>query len=146
METKRDIERFIDEFKFGRLDRRTFNRGLASVGLGTMMMPLVPGAAAADPDDQPICYTWGGYEVPEMHGAYIDKHGESPRFSLWGDEEEAEAKLRAGFKPDVGMPCCAACRVWPRVPVTVVRFDPGGPYESAAALVISTIPSAQENP
>ncbi len=112
METKRDIERFIDEFKFGRLDRRTFNRGLASVGLGTMMMPLVPGAAAADPDDQPICYTWGGYEVPEMHGAYIDKHGESPRFSLWGDEEEAEAKLRAGFKPDVGMPCSYKVKKW----------------------------------
>ena len=112
METKRDIERFIDEFKFGRLDRRTFNRGLASVGLGTMMMPLLPGSAAADPDDQPICYTWGGYEVPEMHQEYIAKYGESPRFSLWGDEEEAEAKLRAGFKPDVGMPCSYKVKKW----------------------------------
>lgn len=54
METKRDIERFIDEFKFGRLDRRTFNRGLASVGLGTVMMPLVPGTGRASPEDQPI--------------------------------------------------------------------------------------------
>ena len=77
-----------------------------------MMMPLVPGTAAAAPEDQPICYTWGGYEVPEMHGAYIAKHGESPRFSLWGDEEEAEAKLRAGFKPDVGMPCSYKVKKW----------------------------------
>ena len=112
METKRDIERFIDDMKFGRLDRRSFNRGLASVGLGTVMMPLVPGTGLASPEEQPICYTWGTYEVPEMHQEYIDKYGESPRFSLWGDEEEAEAKLRAGFEPDVGMPCSYKVKKW----------------------------------
>ena len=112
METKRDIERFIDAFKFGRLDRRSFNRGLASVGLGTVMMPLVPGAGLASPEEQPIVYTWGGYEAPEMHGEYIEKYGESPRFSLWGDEEEAEAKMRAGFKPDIGMPCSYKVKKW----------------------------------
>ena len=96
---KRDVQKFIDDMKLGRLSRRDFNRGLASVGLGLVAAPLASRPALAAAEDHPTVYTWGGYEVPEMHGAYIEKHGASPNFSLWGDEEEAEAKMRAGFHP-----------------------------------------------
>ncbi len=112
METKRDVERFIDDFKMRRLDRRDFSKGLASVGLVTIGSSVVPQRAYAAADEQPVCFTWGGYEVPEMHGEYITKHGESPRFALWGDEEEAEAKMVAGFQPDVAMPCSYKVQKW----------------------------------
>ena len=112
MESKRDVQKFIDNMKMGRLTRRDFHKGLASVGLGMVAMPLMSGSAAAATDDHPTMYTWGGYEPPEMHGEYIRKHGESPNFSLWGDEEEAEAKIRAGFHPDVGMPCSYKVKKW----------------------------------
>ncbi len=110
METKRDVERFIDDMKMKRLSRRDFQKGLASVGLFTLSAPLWSRRARAD--DHPVCFTWAGYEVPEMHQPYIDKYGESPHFSLWGDEEEAEAKMRAGFKPDLGMPCSYKVKKW----------------------------------
>ncbi len=112
MESKKDVAKFIDDMKMGRLTRRQFSLGLASVGLATVMMPHAPRRARAAAEDHPTMYTWGGYEPPEMHQAYIDKHGTSPNFSLWGDEEEAEAKIRAGFHPDVAMPCSYKVKKW----------------------------------
>jgi spermidine/putrescine transport system substrate-binding protein len=110
MQSKQDVLRFVDDMKCGRLTRRDFHRGLASVGLAAITLPLLPRRALAA--EHPTVYTWGGYEVPEMHKQYIDKHGASPEFSLWGDEEEAEAKMRAGFHPDVGMPCSYKVKKW----------------------------------
>ena len=112
MESKRDVERFLDSWKLGRLSRRDFKRGLASVGLGMTVAPLSSRLVRAAGEDDPTCFTWSGYEVPEMHQEYIDKYGESPNFSMWGDEEEAEAKMRAGFQPDVAMPCSYKVQKW----------------------------------
>ena len=102
MKTKRDVEKFVDDYRGGKLTRRQFNQGLASVGLMSVMIPITSRSAFAATGDHPTLYTWGGYEVPEMHGEYIAKYGESPNMSLWGDEEEAEAKMRAGFHPETG--------------------------------------------
>ncbi|MDH3691420.1 MAG: extracellular solute-binding protein [Gammaproteobacteria bacterium] len=112
MESKREMQRFIDDMKRGRVSRRDFNRALAAVGLTTITMPLLPRSVLAAPDDHPMCFTWATYDTPEMHQEYIDKYGESPRFTLWGDEEEAEAKMIAGFKPDVSMPCSYKVKKW----------------------------------
>ena len=111
MKNKRDIEKFVDDYRGGKLTRRQFTQGLASVGLMSVMMPLTSRSAFAA-SEHPTLYTWGGYEVPEMHGEYIEKYGSSPDFSLWGDEEEAEAKMRAGFHPDVSMPCSYKVKKW----------------------------------
>ncbi len=94
------------------IGRREFAKGLASVGLATVTMSMLPRRARAASEDQPVCFTWATYDAPEMHGEYIAKYGESPRFALWGDEEEAEAKMRAGFKPDVAMPCSYKVKKW----------------------------------
>jgi len=40
MESKRDVERFLDNCKMGKISKRQFSAGLASVGLGTAMVPL----------------------------------------------------------------------------------------------------------
>jgi spermidine/putrescine transport system substrate-binding protein len=112
MQSKRDVQKFIDDMKLGRLSRRDFHKGLASVGLAMVATPLVSRPVFAAAEDHPTVYTWGGYEVPEMYGEYLGKYGEEPNFSLWGDEEEAEAKIRAGFHPDVGMPCSYKIKKW----------------------------------
>lgn len=112
MESKREVLKFVDDMKTGRLTRRDFHRGLASVGLAAIAMPILPRRSRAAADDHPTLYTWAGYEAPEMHTEYIEKHGASPHISLWGDEEEAEAKMLAGFHPDVGMPCSYKIRKW----------------------------------
>lgn len=112
MKKRADIDKFVDDYRGGKLSCRQFNQGLASVGLMSVMMPIMPRLANAASDDHPTLYTWGGYEVPEMHGEYIEKYGASPNMSLWGDEEEAEAKMRAGFHPDVSMPCSYKVKKW----------------------------------
>ncbi len=112
MESRQDVERFVDHMKMGKLSRREFKAGLASVGLGMTVAPLSGHPALAQGDEHPNCFTWAGYEVPEMHQEYIDKHGGSPNFTLWGDEEEAEAKMIAGFRPDVAMPCSYKVQKW----------------------------------
>ena len=40
MESRQDVERFVDRMKMGRLSRREFKAGLASVGLGMTVAPL----------------------------------------------------------------------------------------------------------
>ena len=112
MDSKRDVSKFIDNMKLGRLSRRDFHKGLASVGLATMISPVLPRTALAKPEDHPTMFTWSGYEDPNMYQPYIKKYGEEINFSLWGDEEEAEAKMRAGFHPDVGMPCSYKVKKW----------------------------------
>lgn len=48
---------------------------------------------------------WSGYEDPALNPAYVEKHGDSPTFTFFADEDEAFEKLRAGFKVDVSHPC-----------------------------------------
>lgn len=110
MESKRDIEKFIDEIKYGRVTRRRFKQAMASVGLATITLPT--GRARAASAGDLMMFTWAGYELPELHTEFVSKHGESPSFSLWGDEEEAEAKMRAGFQPDATMPCSYKVVKW----------------------------------
>ena len=102
---------FVDKLCAGKLDRRAFNRVLASVGLATVAMPLVP-QWARGALNQPMVFEWSGYELPEFHQGYIDKHGESPTFSFFGEEEEAMQKMRAGFQADISHPCTYSTRRW----------------------------------
>lgn len=91
-------------------DRRSFQRMLASLGLGLVVAPLAPsrGRAAAA-----MSYsTWAGYEVPELHRPFISKYGASPDISFFAEEEEALAKLRSGFAPDVAHPCASNIAKW----------------------------------
>ncbi len=105
-----DTQKFIDDLKRGKMSRRQFHRGLAAFGLATVTMPLIPQIAKAD--DHPTIFVWGGFEDPGFHQAYIDKHGDSPNYTLFGDEEEAFAKMQAGFQPDVTMACSYKVPHW----------------------------------
>lgn len=65
---------------------------------------------AADPDL--VIFDWGGYEDPNFFQDYITKHGDSPTYSFFSDEEEAFQKMRAGFKADLGHPCSQSVVKW----------------------------------
>ena len=106
-------ERLVEAIKSGKMTRREMGQALASVGvaaLGTTIMPKIAGAAV---EDHPTVFTWSGYEDDGFMGAYMAKYDdEKPNFSFWGDEEEAFAKMRAGFKPDVTSPCSYKIPHW----------------------------------
>lgn len=60
-------------------------------------------ALAADPEL--LVFDWSGYEDPGFFKAYIEKHGDSPSFAFFGDDDEAFQKLASGFRADVAHPC-----------------------------------------
>ena len=107
-----DTDELIGRMRSGKWTRREMNKALASVGLAMVSVPLVRKTSMAATEDHPLVFTWSGYEEDGFHPAYDAKYGEPPNFSFFGDEEEAFAKMRAGFKPDVVMPCSYKIPKW----------------------------------
>lgn len=86
---------------------------------GLFVAALVAGAAAfiatssaMAADSDLVVFDWSGYEDPAFHEAFTEKHGDSPTFAYFGDEEEAFQKVRAGFKADLVHPCSQSIPRW----------------------------------
>src|SRR5690606_4935412 len=90
--------------------RRAFTAALGALGLGTVTVPLLARSGRAA--ENLTYFTWSGYEIPELHRAYIDKYGGSPSASFLSDEEDALQKVRGGFTPDVAHPCVNTIGRW----------------------------------
>ncbi len=101
----------LDRFCAGRLSRRDFTKALGVAGLGIATVPLTVNRARAAAEDLHI-FEWAGYEIPELHGSYIEKHGGSPSVSFFGADEEAFAKIISGYAVDICHPCTASVRKW----------------------------------
>lgn len=133
-------DELIEQLATGKMTRRKFSRLLASVGIATVTFPVWTGRASAATEDHPTIFTWEGFNSPELHMHYSDKYGESPNFAIWGDEEEAFAKMRAGFNPDLTQPCSYKIPVWRKAgilqPIDTDRLSNWG----------SIIPSLKEIP
>lgn len=55
--------------------------------------------------DVPLLFQWEDYMDPPFLTEYRQTYGVAPGVSIFADEDEAFAKMRAGFKPDVMGPC-----------------------------------------
>ena len=62
-------------------------------------------APAASSDNEPLLFTWENWADPPFLAEYKEKYGVEPRTAIWADEDEACAKMRTGYKPDVMAPC-----------------------------------------
>ena len=105
-------EDIVEQLATGQMSRRKFNQSLMALGATMVMMPVGSRSAFAASDDHPTVFTWEGWDVPELHQPYLAKHGESPNMAIFGDEEEAFAKMRAGFKVDLTQPCTYKVPIW----------------------------------
>ena len=65
---------------------------------------LESGAQAAAADT-PVLFQWEDYVDPPFLAEYRQTYRETPKTTIYADEDEAFAKMRAGFKPDVMGPC-----------------------------------------
>lgn len=92
--------RFIDRMAQGKLSRREMMRSAAAFGVGAMLLPQR--ARAAEPL---TVLEWGGYDDPSYFQAFMERHGSAPNFSIFAGEEDALAKVLAGFAADVMHPC-----------------------------------------
>lgn len=106
-----DIIDNLNAVRTGEQSRRAFNKSLAAVGIGLVATPLVPKQSSAM-GDHPTFFTWGGYDIPDLFGSYIEEHGEPPNFSVFGGSEEALTKMRGGFVVDASHPCNQALVRW----------------------------------
>ena len=79
--------------------------------LGATALGLIAAAATAQDADL-LVLDYAGFEDPAYHSAYVEKHGASPTFSFFGDEEEAFQKVRSGFKADVTHICAGSVTKW----------------------------------
>jgi spermidine/putrescine-binding protein len=59
-----------------------------------------------------LVFDWAGYEDPNFHQAYVEKHGASPSYAFFGDDDEGFQKVRAGFTPDLAHPCMTTLSKW----------------------------------
>ena len=105
-------ERLVQAIENHRLTRRQTHQALASVGLVSIGMTFGPKWAGAAAEDHPTVFGWGGYEDEGFHAEYDSKYGEPPNFTPFGDEEEAFAKMRAGFNPEIVMACSYKVGIW----------------------------------
>jgi spermidine/putrescine transport system substrate-binding protein len=83
---------------------------LAAVGVGIAVAPLVPRVARAA--EQPLYFTWAGYDIPELFPAYVKKYGAPPNFAVYGDAEEGLQRLRGGFIVDFAHPSSTDVPRW----------------------------------
>ncbi|WP_119462449.1 extracellular solute-binding protein [Rhodospirillaceae bacterium SYSU D60014] len=93
-----------------RIDRRAFSNALAAAGLSLVAMPLLRRPARAE--NGATLFTWAGYDRPDLFAAYADTYGGPPAITIFGQEEEALQKLRAGFAADVLHPCTYSVSRW----------------------------------
>lgn len=105
-----DSREFLQALRDRRLSRRQVLNGLATFGITATVVPLVSHRAQAAVNVN--YFTWSGYDIPQLFPEFIEKHGETPTFSIFGEEEEALQKLRSGFTPDVAHPCSSNVRRW----------------------------------
>src|SRR5579883_373383 len=92
-----------DRIRSASLDRRQFNRLLASFGIVSLASPLLSGTVKAAAAPLQV-FTWANYNQPEQFAAYTEKYGQPPEFSILTENDEARAKMRGGFKPDIVVP------------------------------------------
>jgi len=106
------INEIQDTIAEGKMTRRKFSKLLGAAGVGLAMTPAASRLSRAAAEDQATYYTWGGYDIPELFGPYIEAHGEAPNFATFGGTEEGLTKLIGGYVVDVAHPCNASLPRW----------------------------------
>ncbi len=122
-----DILDQLGELREGKLSRRKFTKNLLAAGVAMAATPMASRRAMAAAEDQATYFTWGGYDIPELFGAYKEKNGELPNFAIFGGSEEALTKMRGGYVVDVSHPCNSGMPRWVKTglfqPIDVSRLS-----------------------
>ncbi|RGP39208.1 extracellular solute-binding protein [Pseudotabrizicola alkalilacus] len=70
------------------------------------VLALSSAAQAADPEL--LVFDWAGWEIDAALVHYVEKHGQKPTYSFFGDDDEAFQKVSSGFRADVAHPCASS--------------------------------------
>ena len=70
------------------------------------------GPAGETADDTPVLFQWQDYVEAPFLAEYQATYKDQPQTAIFADEDEAFAKMRAGYKPDVMGPCAYEFPRW----------------------------------
>jgi spermidine/putrescine transport system substrate-binding protein len=90
------------------MTRETFKK--AGLGLLAAAMIAIGGPALAD--GKLKYFTWSGYELPDFSKTFLKQHPDGVEYSMFGDDDDAFTKVKAGFRPDVAHPCYDKVARW----------------------------------
>lgn len=79
--------------------------GAAAIAAGAALLMLVPGTASHAGSGPVTLFQWEDYMDPPFLADYQKQFHEKPNVAIYADEDEAFAKMRAGYHPDVMGPC-----------------------------------------
>ena len=63
-------------------------------------------------EDKLQYFTWSGYELPDFNKSFLAAHPDGVEASMFGDDDDAFTKVKAGFRPDVAHPCYDKVARW----------------------------------
>lgn len=88
--------------------------GIAVVAAGIALLTLLPGGAQrVQAGSSPVTlFQWDDYIDSPFLAGYEKQFHEKPNVAIFADEDEAFAKMRAGYKPDVMGPCSYELPRW----------------------------------
>jgi spermidine/putrescine transport system substrate-binding protein len=85
--------------------RSLLRSGLAAAALVGLLAPAVA-------EEKLQYFTWSGYELPEFNKSFLDAHPDGIEATIFGDDDDAFTKVKAGFRPDVAHPCYDKVARW----------------------------------
>ena len=85
---------------------------LAKAGLAVFALLISSTAIPAFAQDKLQYFTWSGYELPEFNKSFLAAHPDGVEASMFGDDDDAFTKVKAGFRPDVAHPCYDKVARW----------------------------------
>jgi len=113
----------IDELLSLSTDRRAFLKAAAALGVGFVtgcrrerrVATPSPGATRPPIEEEPgtlTVFEWAGYDVAPLYKPYLNAGYAEPEFTYLTSDDQALAKVRGGFNPDVVHPCVDYTRDW----------------------------------
>src|SRR5262245_32970313 len=84
----------------------------AAGAVAAIMMGLAGTALTASAADKLTYFTWSGYELPDFNKSFLAAHPDGVDISLFGDDDDAFTKVKAGFHPDLAHPCYDKIARW----------------------------------
>ena len=81
-------------------------------GLACAALMALAAAAPAKAAEKLAYFTWSGYELPDFNKSYVAAHPDALDISVFGDDDDAYTKVKAGFHPDIAHPCYDKVAIW----------------------------------
>lgn len=96
-------------------------------------------------DGEATLFTWENWADAPFTAEYAEKYGKPPQSAIWADEDEAFAKMRAGYTPDLMAPCSYEFPRWQEAgliqPIDVTKLK----YWKDIPDVLKTMPGVMKS-